>query len=168
MVSIEDIPAEKRWEIAAKSASAMPFIYDMHLRKVLGEKYDDIERQIWNEIGKESKNFAKAFGLPSSNAKELSAIFRIEGATLYGPEFRFEMVEETEDRAVGKVVECPMLNRAREMGLDPEIVALKACMTFDKSAVETLNPFYTHKLNANMCSGANYCEMVIEPKIRQI
>jgi hypothetical protein len=54
------------------------------------------------------------------------------------------------------VIECPMLNRAREMGLDPETVALKACMTYDKSAVETLNPMYTHKLNANMCSGANY------------
>jgi len=35
MVSIEDIPAEKRWEIAAKSASAMPLIYDMHFRKSL-------------------------------------------------------------------------------------------------------------------------------------
>lgn len=32
MISIEDIPAEKRWEIAAKS-----LIYDMHFRKVLGE-----------------------------------------------------------------------------------------------------------------------------------
>jgi hypothetical protein len=93
MVSIEDIPAEKRWEIAAKSASAVSFIYDMHLRKVLGEKYDDIDRQIWDELGKESKNFAKAFGLPSGNAKELSDVIRIAGANLYGPEFRFEMVE---------------------------------------------------------------------------
>lgn len=165
MVSIEDIPAEKRWEIAAKSASAVPFIYDMHLRKVLGEKYDDIERQIWNELGKESKNFAKAFGLPSNNAKQVNDIFRLSGAVLYGPELRFEMVEETEERTVGRVIGCPMLNRAREMGLDPEIVALPACMNYHKSAVENLNPLYTHKLNANMCSGANYCEMVIERQI---
>jgi hypothetical protein len=46
MISIEDIPAEKRWEIAAKSASAMPLIYDMIFRKVLGEKYDEIERPL--------------------------------------------------------------------------------------------------------------------------
>ncbi len=88
-----------------------------------------------------------------------------QGTTLYGPEFRFEMLEETKDRAVGRVFGCPMLNRAREMGLDPEIVALKACMTFSKSAVENINPGYTHKLNANMCSGDRYCDMVIERRI---
>jgi len=38
-------------------------------------------------------------------------------------------------------------------------------MTFDKSAVENLNPEYTHRLNANMCSGSRYCEMVIERQI---
>lgn len=42
MVSIEDIPAEKKWEIAGKSARAMPLIYDMHFWKVLGEKCDEI------------------------------------------------------------------------------------------------------------------------------
>lgn len=51
------------------------------------------------------------------------------------------------------------------MGLDPEIVALGACMAFDKSAIENLNPNYTHKLNANMCSGDRSCEMVIERQI---
>ena len=52
--------------------------------------------------------------------------------------------------------------KAREMGLHPETVALKTCMTFYKSAVENLNPEYTHRLNANMCSGSQYCEMIIE------
>ncbi|MCZ7355592.1 MAG: L-2-amino-thiazoline-4-carboxylic acid hydrolase [Candidatus Methanoperedens sp.] len=162
MASIEDIPLEKRWEIAAKSASAMPLMYDMHFRKVLGEKYDEIEQPLWIELGKELKNFATAMGLPSRNAKEVSDIFRIAGMTLYGPEFRFEMLEESKERVVGRVVECPMLNRAREMGLDPETVALRACVTFNRSAVENLNPKYTHKLNANMCSGDRSCEMVIE------
>ncbi len=84
---------------------------------------------------------------------------------LFGPEFKFELVEETRDRVIGRVIACPTLNRAREMGLDPEIVNLKACMTLDKSAVENLNPKYTHRLNANMCSGSRYCEMIIERKI---
>ncbi len=162
MVSIEDIPAEKRWEIAAKSASAMPLVYDMHFREILGDKYDEIEKLIWTEGGKEVKNLAMALGLPSKNAIEVSEAFRIIGTILFGPEFRFDVVEETKDRVVGKVLECPMLNRAREMGLDPETVALKACMTFDNSAVENLNPKYTHRLNANMCIGSRYCEMIIE------
>ncbi len=162
MISIEDIPAEKRWEIAAKSASAMPLVYDMYFREVFGEKYDEIEKPIWAEGGKEVKNIAMALGLPSENAIEVNEAFRVIGTILFGPEFKFDIVEETKDRVVGKVIECPILNRAREMGLDPETVALKACMTFDKSAVENLNPEYTHRLNANMCSGSRNCEMVIE------
>ncbi len=165
MINIEDIPAENRWKIAAKSASAMPLIYDMHFRKVLGEKYDAIERPIWIEGGKEVKNLATALGLHSDNAIEVNKAFGIIGTILYGPEFKFNIVEETKDRVVENMIGCPILNRAREMGLDPEIVALKACMTFDKSAVENLNPEYTHRLNANMCSGSRHCEMVIERKI---
>ena len=162
MVSIEDIPSEKRWEIAAKSASAMPLIYDRHFRKVLGDKYDEIERSIWTEGGKEVKNLAAALGLPSDNAIEVNDAFGVIGTILFGPEFRFGIVEATKDRVVGKVIECPILNRAREMGLHPETVALKVCMTFNKSAVENLNPEYTHRLNANMCSGSRYCEMITE------
>ncbi len=165
MVSIEDISPEKRWEIASKSASAMPFIYDIHFRKVLGEKYDEIEKSIWIEGGKEVKNLATALGLPAENAIEINRTFGIIGTILFGPEFKFGIIEETKDRVVGKVIECPVLNRAREMGLDPETVALKACTTFDKSLVENLNPEYTHRLNANMCSGSRYCEMVIERQI---
>ena len=140
----------------------MPLLYDMHFRKVLRDKYDEIERSIWTEGGKEVKNLAAALGLPSDNAIEVNDTFGVIGTTLFGPEFRFEIVEETKDRVVGKVIECPILNRAREMGLHPEIVALKTCMTFNKSAVENLNPEYTHRLNANMCSGSRYCEMIIE------
>lgn len=166
MIRLEDIPAGKRWEIAAKSASAMPLIYDMHFRKVLGEKYDEIERPIWTEGGKEVNKLATALGLPSGNAIEINETFGVIGTILYGPEFRFDIIEKTKDRVVKKVIECPILNRAREMGLDPEIVALKACMIYDKSAIENLNPKYTHRLNANMCSGSRYCEMVIERQIK--
>ena len=42
MVSIEDIPAEQRWEIAARAASAIPFAYDIAFREAIGEKYDEI------------------------------------------------------------------------------------------------------------------------------
>ncbi len=162
MVSIEDIPAEKRWEIAAKSASAVLLIYDMHFRKVLGEKYDEIEKGIWTEGGREVKNLAMALGLPSGNAREISETIGIIGTILYGPEFKFEEVKKTQKGVVGRITECPILNRAREMGLNPEIVALTACQVFEKSAVENLNSEYTHRLNANMCSGDEYCEMAIE------
>jgi hypothetical protein len=63
---------------------------------------------------------------------------------------------------VGKITQCPILNRAVEMELDPQIVALTACQTFSKSAVENLNPGFTHQINKSMCGGDPYCEMVIE------
>lgn len=86
MVSIEDIPAEVRWEIAAKAASAIPLAYDRVFREVLGDKYDEIERPIYVEAGKEMKSLATALGLPTDNARDLGDIKRVLFTILYGPE----------------------------------------------------------------------------------
>ncbi len=162
MVSIEDIPAEQRWEIAARAASAIPFAYDIAFREAIGEKYDEIERPIYIEAGKEFKNLASALGLPTGNAREINDTSGIIMTILYGPELKSETTEEGDDRTVGKVTQCPILNRAVEMGLDPQIVALTACQTAGKSAVENLNPGFTLQVNKSMCSGDPYCEKVIE------
>jgi predicted ArsR family transcriptional regulator len=132
MVSIEDIPAEQRWEIAARAASAIPL------------------------------NLASALGLPTGNARDIYETFEVIGTILNGPEFKAETTEEGDDRTVGKTTQCPILNRAVEMGLDPQIVALTACQTYHKSAIENLNPGFTHHFNKSMCSGDPYCESVIE------
>ena len=162
MVRIENIPAEQRWEIAARAASAIPFAYDIAFREAIGEKYDEMERPIIVEAGKEIKNLASALGLPTGNAREISETRGIIMTILYGPEFKTETTEEGDDRTVGKITQCPILNRAVEMGLDPQIVALTACQTFCKSAIENLNPGFTQQFNKKMCSGDPYCETVIE------
>ena len=164
MVSIEDIPAEVRWEIAAKAASATPLAYDMVFREVLGDKYDEIERPIYIEAGKEMKSLATALGLPTDNARDLGDAQRVLTTILYGPEFEFENIEGTGDRVVGKVTGCAVLNQALGMGLDPKVVCLGACQTFCKSTIENLNPKYTHRFDKSMCAGDPYCEMVIELK----
>jgi hypothetical protein len=164
MVSIEDIPAEQKWEIAARAASAIPFAYDIAFREALGKKYDEMERPIYIEAGKEYKNLASALGLPVGNAREVSQTFGIIGTILNGPEMKVETIEEGDDRAVGKVIQCPLLNMAVEMGLDPKIVLHNACQVYHKSAIENLNPEFTHLSNNNMCSGDPYCEMVVERK----
>lgn len=66
---------------------------DMHFRKVLGEKYDEIERPIWTEGGKEVNKLATALGLPSGNAIEVNEAFGVIGTILFGREFRFEIVK---------------------------------------------------------------------------
>ena len=163
MVNIEDIPAEQRWEIATRAASAIPFAYDIAFREAIGEKYDEIERSIYIEAGKEIKDLASALGLPTGNAREIDETLEIILTILYGPEFEGEITEEGDDRTVGKTTKCAMLNRVVEMGLDPQVV-LTACQTYHKSAVENLNPGFTIQVNKSMCGGDPYCEMVIELK----
>ena len=162
MVSIEDIPAEQRWEIAARAASAIPFAYDIAFREAIGEKYDEIEQLIFVEAGKEFRNLASALGLPTGNAREINETFGIIATILNGPELKGETTEEGDDRTVGKTTQCSMLNRAVEMGLDPKIVAPTGCQAFCKSAVENLNQGFTLQINKRMCGGDPYCEMVIE------
>jgi hypothetical protein len=162
MVNIEDIPSEQRWEIAARAASAIPFAYDIAFREAIGEKYDEIERPIYIEAGKEFRNLASALGLPTGNAREIYETFGIIMTILLGPEVKTETTEEGDDRTVGKVTQCPTLNRAVEMGFDPQIVALTACQTYNKSAIENLNPGFTQHFNKRMCGGDPYCETVIE------
>ena len=165
MVSLEEIPFKERWKIASKSASIIPLLYDSHFRKALGEKYDEIERPIWIEAGKEMKNLAMALGLPSGNARQIGDTIGILSSISFGPEFRLEPPEETEHGAIGKVTGCAVLNSAIQMGLDPNIVARPACQTMMRSTVESLNPEYTIGPGTkNMCSGDKYCELAIEQR----
>jgi len=150
-----------RWEIAAKSASAKPIVYDIVFRNALGSKFDELELPIWNEGGKEIKGIAKALGLPSQTAKEISETYGVITKILFGPELELKSVEVSEERVRGRTLECPMLNRAREMGLEPAKL-LDACKTFGRSAIENLNPKYTQRLGKRMCLGDPYCETVVE------
>ena len=163
MVRVEDIPVEERWKIAAKSASIIPLLYDRYFREVLGEKYDEIERPIWIEAGKEMKDLAMALGLPSGNARQIGETMGVLSTISFGPENRLGPVVETEHGAMGKCTECGVRNSAIQMGLDPKIVALPACRTMMRSVVESLNPEYTLRQDTkNMCSGDAYCEIAIE------
>ena len=46
MVSIDDIPAKVRWEIATKAANSQSVAFDMLVRQIIGDKIDEI----WNAI----------------------------------------------------------------------------------------------------------------------
>jgi hypothetical protein len=138
-------------------------LYDKLFREALGERYEEIERPILLEAGKEMKDIAMALGLPSGNARQIVETVGVIGTISYGPENRFESIVETEHGAMGKMTECAIRNNAIQMGLDPKIVALPACRTLLRSVVESLNPEYSLKQDTkNMCSGNEYCEMIVE------
>jgi len=163
MVSINDIPAEVRWEIAALSATAMSFAYGAFLERALGDKYGEIVKQIWIEGGKEAKGLAEKLALPVGNAKEVDETWGLLSQILYGPEITWETVEEGKDRAVDRITGCPFLNRTREMGSDSKGL-FDTCQVYSRSVVENLNPRYTQRFVSGMCLGAPYCETVVERK----
>ena len=59
MVSLKDIPAEVRWEIATKSANSQSVVYDMLVRQIIGDRIDEIWNIIMSQGGKESKAVAE-------------------------------------------------------------------------------------------------------------
>jgi hypothetical protein len=164
MVDLKDIPAEMRWAIAAKSATAMHWAYGTAFQEVIGKKeFNEITRQIWIEGGRESKGLADMLRLPVGNAIEVDNTWGMISIILYGLEFKWDVIEESEDRVVDRIKSCPFLNRAKEMGTDPKD-CFGPCQAYSKSAVENLNPKYTQRYESGICLGAPYCESIVELK----
>jgi len=166
MVDISDIPAEMKWAIAAKSATALPWAYGIAFQDIIGkERFYEITRQIWIEGGKEAKSIADMLGMPTGNAREVDNTWGIISEILDGPEIKWEVVEEGDDRVVTRITGCPFLNRAREMGVDPRD-SFGSCQAYCRSMVENLNLKYTQRFKSGMCLGSPYCESVVESKKR--
>lgn len=163
MVSIENIPAEVRWEIATKSATAMTAAYGVFFERVLGDKYNEIVKLIWIEGGKEAKELAEKLGLPVQDAQQVDEAWGILSKILYGPEIAWVTVESGKDRAVDRITSCPFLKRHKEMGIDTR-ESFDPCQAYCRSAVESLNPKYTQRFESGMCRGAPYCMSVVEKK----
>ncbi len=164
MVSIKDIPAEVRWEIATKAANSQSVVYDMLVRQIIGDKIDEIWNVIMSEGGKESKALAESLGLPASNATEIDSTLDIISAIILGPELMGEIVEADERRVIGKITGCPMLNAHRNIGYWSTAGTPAHCQAFCQSSVESLNPRYTMRYMKRMCTGDPYCEYAIELK----
>jgi hypothetical protein len=163
MASIKDIPAEVRWEIAARSATAMAGAYGLFFEKAFGDKYNEIVKQIWIEGGNEAKGLAEKLALPTKDAKDVDETWGVLSQILYGPEFSWVTLESGKDRAVDRITGCPFLNRHREMGMRTGDI-FDACQAYCQSVVESLNPEYTQRFDSSMCRGAPYCESVVEAK----
>ncbi len=62
-VTVKDIPAEIRWEIATRSANSLSVAQYMLLRQAFGEKVDQVVTSVYGQGGKEVKAIADALGL---------------------------------------------------------------------------------------------------------
>lgn len=169
-MNIEDIPAEVRWEIAAKSANTMPFAQERIYKAVFGEKYKEIEPmleaadfELRIESGKQISNMAKELGLPSKTAVDVDNTQSIASKIPLGPELEYETTKSSSDQVQTRITSCPVLNRARKMEVDSEFL-FDHCVAQNKSTIENLNPKYTQRITKAMCMGDPYYETCTELK----
>ena len=62
---------------------------------------------------------AESLGLPASNAIEIENTLDIISTIILGPELKGEILEANEERVIGKMTGCPMLNAHRNIGHGP-------------------------------------------------
>ena len=163
MVDLRDIPEGTRWQIAARVLSSLPIMYDIAFREAVGDRYDELEYQVWLELGKDAMDIAKAFRLPVSTAAELANDLRLITRIIFGAEFRYEVLEISPDRATLLTKTCPFLGSTHEYGGKAKHLFPK-CLAFSVAVVETLNPKFTARFVRSLCMADRTCEMAVLTK----
>ncbi|MGA2121707.1 MAG: hypothetical protein ABSG49_06640 [Methanoregula sp.] len=161
MTDIRDIPGETRWRFAADFAAYLPFLYDAAFRPVIGERYDEIEQEVWMELSRTAFAIARDLSLPTETAQDLAETMRIVMVILFGPGFRKEALKVSPDKSVILVKQCPLIEQAATSGSAGNPV-FRRCMAFTLTAVPLLNNKYSARFVRTMCTGDRQCEIKIE------
>jgi hypothetical protein len=160
MGGLDSIPDEVKWRIAAEFSSQLPARYDRAFRRIVGERYDEIEQEIWMDLAGNALSIAKNLSLPVGTAQELAETLRTVMVILFGPEFKSEALEVSKDRAVIIVKYCPVLSAGYDAGSDGDRTFRK-CMAFTLSGIPRLNRDFSARFVRTMCSGDRQCEVKV-------
>jgi hypothetical protein len=173
---LEKIPAEKCWAITAKALTGFNLLRIVLIRALMGkgdgvfapvmgwEKYEEISMKTWGESGKCFTPFVKeTFNIPVEDAIGAAKLYIITCFLTAGPEDRYEMAEETPERAIIQWIRCGWMERYKEFEVDP---ALSTCPTGHQAlaseGLKAINPKLTFKLTKAMPRGDPYCEGIIK------
>jgi hypothetical protein len=161
---IDDIPEKTRWKLATQGLTGAYVAISNALQQAVGQNgFDEFNGALWYEAGKGAKDLADAHGLATEDAKDIEGVTHLLAQASMGPEFVFEVSEETEDRCVGRTTQCPWHKRWQEQGLDMDACGV-GHQKWGEGAVESLNQNFTFKLTKNMLHGDPHCEWVVERK----
>ena len=160
MPDLKSIPDDVKWQLAADCASRLPAMYDVAFRKVLGVKFDEIEQEIWIELSKRAYAIARDLSLPLKGAHDLAESMRIVMTILFGPEFRSETLDVSDDGSVILIKRCPFLSTAHETGALGEHMFPK-CMVLTLTTVPALKKEYSARYVRSMCTGDRQCEIKV-------
>ena len=64
MPDLKSIPDEMKWRLAARLAALLPALYDDAFRDRVGEKYDEIEQNIWIDLSHMVMGIIRDLSLP--------------------------------------------------------------------------------------------------------
>jgi hypothetical protein len=155
-----DIPDAMKWRLAAECAAQLPALYDAAFRPIVGERYNEIEQEIWMALSRTVTDIARNLKLPTGNARDLAGTLRAVMVILFGPGFKNESIDVAEDTAVIVIKRCPLLDQGCPVGADGAGIFHK-CMALTLTAVPRLNNNYSARFVRTMCSRDRQCEVKI-------
>ena len=160
MTGLSSIPDDVKWRISAGFSAQLPACYDRAFRDIVGERYDEIEQEVWMEVAGAAFTIAKNLSLPVDTAHELAETMRTVMVILFGPEFKSETLEISKDGAVIIFRRCPLIAAGYNAGTDGDRTFRK-CMAFTLSSIPRLNKDFSARFVRTMCSGDRQCEVRI-------
>ena len=160
MAGLDSIPAEVKWRIAAEFSAQLPARYDRAFRSIVGERYNEIEQEIWMEVSGTALAIAKNLSLPVGTAQELAETMRTVMVILFGPEFKSEALEISKEGSVIIVKYCPLLAAGYDSGSGGDCT-FGRCMAFTLSSIPRLNQDFSARFVRTMCSGDRQCEIKV-------
>lgn len=160
MPDLESIPDGVKWRLAAKLAAYLPALYETAFREVAGGRYDEIEQDVWMELSFLVTGIVDELSLPAGNARELADSLRTVMTILFGPDYKSETLEFSDDRAVVLVKRCPLPERCLSAGTG-DTPTFRRCMALTLATIPRLNRKYSARFVRTMCTGDRQCELKI-------
>ena len=161
MPDLKDIPDDVKWRLAAQCAASLPAMYDAAFRSVVGARYDELEQECWMGLSRMVRDIVQDLALPVRNARECATSMQIVLAILFGPDYRTETFEVSDDGAVFLIKRCPFLTHGNIAGATPQGF-FSRCMALTLPTIPLLNKNYTARYVRAMCMGDRQCEIKIE------
>jgi len=166
MPDLKSIPDEVKWRLAADCAARLPALYDVAFRKVLGDKYDEIEQEIWIELSRRAVTIARDLALPVKNAHDLAESVRTVMIILFGPDYKSETIDISDAGSVILIKRCPFIDTGHEIGARGEHT-FPRCMALTLMTIPGLKKDYTARYVRSMCTGDRQCEIKVSPDKKQ-
>jgi hypothetical protein len=157
---LKSIPDDTKWQLAAKLAALLPALYESAYRAIVGEKYDEIEQEIWMGLSLMVSTIVRDLSLPSRTASEIAESIRIVLIIWFGPDYKSETLDVSKDGTVILIRRCPFLDTSHNVVVGGAGTFQK-CMALILTTVPLLNKNYSARFVRTMCTGDRQCEIKI-------